>query len=186
MNDKTSTVTRHPEASPDSPVVRELTAAFYSDLKRVARSVRGKVGGGQTLQTTALINEAYLKLHRTHAFETREHFLNAAAVAMRHALVDYARARLANKRGGEMDIVSLEEGDDVLAVPEESLVEVDEALKRLAQLDPRQARIVECRYFAGYSAQETAEALGITERTVHRDWARARAWLFRELGPGKL
>ncbi|HKY93178.1 MAG TPA: ECF-type sigma factor [Nevskiaceae bacterium] len=174
------------DVTPDSPVIRELSAAFYGDLRRVARSVRGKVGGGQTLQTTALINEAYLKLHRTHAFETREHFLNAAAVAMRHALVDYARARLANKRGGEVDIVPLEEGDDVLAVPEESLVEVDEALKRLAELDPRQARVVECRYFAGYSAQETAQALGITERTVHRDWARAKTWLFRELGPGKL
>lgn len=170
-------------AEPDRQVVRELSAAFYGDLKRVARGVRRKVGGGQTLQTTALINEAYLKLHRNNAFETREHFLNAAAVAMRHALVDYARARLTEKRGSEIDFVPFDEGDDVLAVPEESLVEVNDALERLAQLDPRQARIVECRYFAGYSAQETAQTLGITERTVLRDWARAKTWLFRELGP---
>lgn len=161
---------------------RRLVEVFYADLKRVARGVHRRTSGTDTMQTTALIHEAYLKLCRSGAWQSREHFLNAAAGAMRQALVDHARARLAVKRGGEYQILSLEEGDDILAVPEEALVELDEALEKLAQLDGRLARVVECRYFAGYSAEETAQALGIAERTVHRDWARAKTWLFRELG----
>lgn len=164
---------------------RQLAAAFYQDLRGVARSVRGvqrRTGSeNHTLQTTALIHEAYLKLYQSGAWNSREHFMNAAAVAMRQALIDHARARLSAKRGGATEIVSLEEGDDVLAMPEESLIELDAAVDRLGELDPRLARVVECRYFAGYTAEETATALGVTERTVQRDWARARVWLFREL-----
>ena len=174
-------------AEPEQPaaaapeLTRQLAEAFYSDLRRVARGVRNRTGGGETMRTTALISEAYLKLHKV-GWESREHFMNAAATAMRQALIDYARARLAVKRGGDVQVVSLQDNDDVLAVPEESLVELDEALRRLAEIDPRQARVVECRYFAGYSVEETARVLGMAERTVHRDWERARAWLYRELG----
>lgn len=159
----------------------QLAALFYADLKRIARRVRSS-GSGETLQTTALIHEAYLKLSRAGLWQSREHFLNAAAAAMRQAIVDHARARLSAKRGGEQQFVSLMEDDDVLLAPEQSIVELDEALRRLAELDGRLSRVVECRYFAGYSAGETAQAMGVTERTVHRDWARARSWLFRELG----
>lgn len=178
---------RHSDGSerPVEDSTRQLAAAFYQDLRGVARSVRGvqrRVGSeNQTLQTTALIHEAYLKLYQSGAWNSREHFMNAAAAAMRQALIDHARARLSAKRGGKHEIVSLEEGDDVLAVPEESLIELDAAVDRLGELDPRLARVVECRYFAGYTAEETAVALGITERTVQRDWVRAKAWLFREL-----
>lgn len=177
-------MTEPPKPPDDSAAAtRQLAQAFYADLRRIAHGVRRRVSGEhQTLQTTALINEAFLKLYRSGAWQTREHFMNAAATAMRQALIDHARARLTAKRGAGQELVSLEEGDDVLAVPEESLIELDEALHRLAQLDERLARVVECRYFAGYSTEETAAALGVTERTVHRDWARARTWLFRELG----
>lgn len=167
---------------------RQLAAAFYQDLRGLARSVRGVHRRGairsHTLQTTALIHEAYLKLYQSGCWSSREHFMNAAAVAMRQALIDHARARLTAKRGGDQQIVSLEEGDDVLAVPEESLLELNAAVDRLAALDPRLARVVECRYFAGYTNEETAAAMGVNERTVQRDWSRARAWLFRELRSG--
>jgi RNA polymerase sigma factor (TIGR02999 family) len=171
----------------ESESTRQLAAAFYDDLRGVARGVRGvfrRVGADNpTLQTTALIHEAYLKLYQSGHWTDREHFMNAAAAAMRQALIDHARARLTLKRGGEHEIVSLEEGDDVLAVPEEALLELNAAVDRLGQLDARLARVVECRYFAGYTTEETAAAMGVTERTVQRDWARARTWLFRELKP---
>lgn len=171
-----------PPQIPDAEATRQLAEAFYADLRRIARGVRrGGNGLDETLQTTALINEAYLKLYQGGAWQTREHFMNAAAAAMRQALIDHARARLSLKRGGDQQRVDFEAGTDLLAVPEESLLELDEALQRLGQLDARLARVVECRYFAGYSEEETATALGVTSRTVQRDWARARAWLYREL-----
>lgn len=169
----------------DAESTRRLAALFYDDLRGVARGVRGmfrRVGADNpTLQTTALIHEAYLKLYQAGHWNDREHFMNAAAVAMRQALIDHARARLTAKRGGGHEIVSLQDGDDVLAMPEEALLELNAAVDQLGELDPRLARVVECRYFAGYTNEETAAALGVTERTVQRDWARARAWLFREL-----
>lgn len=169
----------------DAESTRQLATAFYDDLRGVARGVRGlfrRVGAeNATLQTTALIHEAYLKLYQSGQWKSREHFMNAAAAAMRQALIDHARARLTVKRGGQHQIVSLEDGDDVLAVPEETLLELNAAVDRLAALDPRLARVVECRYFAGYTTEETAAAIGVTERTVQRDWARARTWLYREL-----
>lgn len=173
------------KSDPNNDSTRQLAAAFYQDLRGVARGVRGvyrRSGSDHdTLQTTALIHEAYLKLYQSGAWSSRQHFMNAAAAAMRQALIDHARARLSAKRGGGQPHASLEEGDDVLAVPEESLLELNAAVDRLAALDPRLARVVECRYFAGYTTEETALAMGVTERTVQRDWARARAWLFREL-----
>jgi RNA polymerase sigma factor (TIGR02999 family) len=164
---------------------RLLTQAFYEDLKRVAHRERLRLGGGRrgTLQTTALIHEAYLKLSKGGAWESREHFMNAAAVAMRQAIVDYARGGLREKRGSGRAALTLSHALDVAEESRTPLLEVDAALEKLEALDPRLVRIVECRYFAGYSVPETAATLGIAERTVHRDWLRAKAWLYRELNP---
>lgn len=166
---------------------RLLTEALYADLKRLAHSQRGRVSAGGTLQTTALVHEAWLKLMRGGRWDSREHFMNSAARAMRHILVDHARQRLASKRGGGVRADSLDDQtaaeDAVLLRGEapEQVVALNRALERLARLSPRLEQVVECRYFAGYSELETAELLGLTERTVRRDWVKAKAWLFREI-----
>ena len=157
-----------------------LTPDLWSALRRIARRERRKVQAGETLRTTALISEAWLKLRRSQAEMDDTHFLAAAALAMRHVLVDHARARLAAKRGGgKADLLI----DDVEPFWEtdERLVELDEALGRLGKLNPRLARVVEQRFFAGYSEEQIAGLMNVTERTVRRDWVKARAWLFREL-----
>jgi RNA polymerase sigma factor (TIGR02999 family) len=134
------------------------------------------------MRTTALINEAYLKLLRSPEFNDRAHFLRSAALAMRHILVNHARNRVAVKRGGGVIVESLDESVEAAAQSDDSVIEVHEAVDRLAQLDERLAQVVECRFFAGYTEQDTATALGMTERTIRRDWAKARAWLRVELG----
>ena len=159
----------------------QLLPLFYDDLKKLAHRERSRVGAGATLQTTALVNEAYLKLRGTEGWNTDEHFLRAAALAMRHALVNHAIARLAAKRGDGAPHVSITEGLGVAAEDDSVMVSLNEALVRLAETSLRLAQVVECRYFAGYDEVETARALGISERTVRRDWALARAWLHREL-----
>jgi len=168
---------------------RELLPMFYEEVRRMARRERRKLGAvtgvDETLQTTALIHEAYLRMRATSGFNDHAHFLRAAALAMRHVLIDHARERLADKRGGGARALPLheaEEAEEVGAVPDEQLIEVDAALGRLAQLNPRLAQVVECRFFAGYDENQTAAALGITDRTVRRDWVKARAWLRVELG----
>jgi RNA polymerase sigma factor (TIGR02999 family) len=171
---------------------RDLLPLFYDEVRRLAQRERRKAGawahGDQTLQTTVLVNEAYLKMRGGGGFNDHAHFLRAAALAMRQVLIDYARERLADKRGGGAANLPLHEidPDEVpQAAPEdEQLLEVDAALGRLAALNPRLAQVVECRFFAGYDEAQTAEALGITERTVRRDWVKARAWLREELGRG--
>jgi RNA polymerase sigma factor (TIGR02999 family) len=164
----------------------ELLPLFYEDVRRIARRERRARGGGETLQTTALIHEAYLKLRNSPGFNDRSHFLGAAALAMRHVLVNYARDRVAAKRGGGAVMLPLEAATDVgLPTSEQALLDVNEAMARLAQLSPRLAQVVTCRFFAGYGDEETAAALGLTDRTVRRDWAKARAWLRRELGRGQ-
>ena len=164
----------------------ELLPLFYEDVRRIARRERRARGGGETLQTTALIHEAYLKLRNSPGFNDRSHFLGAAALAMRHVLVNYARDRVAAKRGGGAVMLPLEAATDVGLPPsEQALLDVNEAVARLAQLSPRLAQVVTCRFFAGYGDEETASALGLTDRTVRRDWAKARAWLRRELGRGQ-
>lgn len=173
----------------DSPEVKaladELLPTFYADLKRLARRERSRVGAGMTLQTTALVHEAYLKLRRTKGWNNDTHFLRAAALAMRHALVNHAEARLAAKRGGGADHVgadeALEGGLDTVFGHDETLLALSRALDRLAESSPRLARVVECRFFAGYDERETARTLALSERTVRRDWTLARAWLHREL-----
>jgi RNA polymerase sigma factor (TIGR02999 family) len=159
----------------------QLLPLFYEDVRRVARRERRRVGAGETMQTTALIHEAYLKLHKSGSFNDQSHFLRSAALAMRHSLINYARDRVAAKRGSGAQMVSLDEATEVGAPGDEDLLEVNEALGRLAALSPRLAQVVECRFFAGYGDKETAQALGLTDRTVRRDWIKARAWLRREL-----
>jgi RNA polymerase sigma factor (TIGR02999 family) len=155
----------------------ELFPVLYDDVSRLAHRERSRVRAGETLRTTALINEAYLKLLRSPEFNDRAHFLRAAALAMRHILVNHARDRVAAKRGGGAQVEPLDEALDAAAQEEDSVIEVHEAVDRLALLDERLAQVVECRFFAGYTEQDTATALGMTERTIRRDWAKARAWL---------
>jgi len=170
------------------PAVRsladELLPIFYADLKRLARRERSRVGAGGTLHTTALVHEAYLKLRGSRSWNDEAHFLRAAALAMRHALVNHAEARRAAKRGGGIPHLPLEEALDVGTASDETLLALDEALQRLARQSERLARVVECRFFAGFDERETARALGLSERTVRRDWTLARAWLYRELSGG--
>jgi RNA polymerase sigma factor (TIGR02999 family) len=161
----------------------ELLPLLYADVHQLARRERRRVRAGDTLQTTALINEAYLKLFRSPSFKDRAHFLRSAALAMRHVLVNHARDHLAAKRGGGAPVESLDEEQHAIGGgDEQSLLDIHEALYRLCLLDPRLAQVVECRFFAGYTEQDTALALGVTERTVRRDWTKARAWLRLELG----
>jgi len=163
----------------------QLVPLFYADLKRLARRIRGGVRDAETLQTTALIHEAYLKLHATPLWNDRQHFLRAAALAMRQVLVDDARARLAQRRNSGERCLPIEAADDVAAdAGDDRIVAVDDALAELAAFSPRLAQVVECRYFAGYTAPETADALGLSLATVERDWAKARAWLFQALRDG--
>lgn len=161
----------------------DLLPIFYPQIHKLAQRERRRWDSGATLQTTALVNEAYLKLRHQPDFSNSQHFLRAAAIAMRHALVSYARERLAEKRGSGAHPLPLEAAEHVAANDEGEalLLDVADLLLRLAQLSPRLAQIVECRFYAGYSEEETAAALGLTARTVRRDWVKARAWLQQEL-----
>jgi RNA polymerase sigma factor (TIGR02999 family) len=161
-----------------------LIPFMYQDLRRIARRERQRVRAGVTLQTTALVHEAYLKLAHLESFNDDEHFLRACALAMRHILVNHARGRMAGKRGGGAPNVSLDDAPEISGAPDEVILRINEAVLGLAEFSPRLAQVVECRFFAGYDDAETARALGLTDRTVRRDWIKARAWLRRELGAG--
>lgn len=165
-------------------MAEELMPMFYADVRRLARHERRRVGAGDTLQTTALIHEAYLKLLRSPSFNDRSHFLRASALAMRHVLINHARENLAEKRGGGAIVESLTASHDIGVQDDQSLIDVHDALERLAVLDERLSQVVECRFFAGFSEEDTALALGVSDRTVRRDWIKARAWLRRELADG--
>ena len=170
-------------ATSSLPASDDLVQALYAELRDVASRDRWRLGNAQTLQTTALISETWLKLHKVQAWQDRSHFLRAAAIAMRQVLVDAARERYAAKRGGGLADLTLSIAARMPAGSDEELRHVDEALRRVQDLEPRLAQVVECRFFAGYSEAETAEVLGIAERTVRRDWLKAKAWLFTELNP---
>jgi RNA polymerase sigma factor (TIGR02999 family) len=169
-----------------SPQIRmiaaELLPAFYDQLKQIAQRARSRLGGNQTLQTTALVHEAYLRLRHSAKFADENHFLRAAALAMRHALINYATARVAEKRGGGLLHLTLSSAETISVDSDESLLALNEALERLAAEIPRLADVIECRFFGGYGEEDTARALGLSLRTVQRDWLKARAWLYRELG----
>ena len=162
-------------------LARELMPLFYADVKRLAHNERRRVRAGDTLQTTALINEAYLKLLRSPAFNDRAHFLRASALAMRQVLINHARAAIAEKRGGGIVVESITGSNEIGVADQQGMIDVHEALDRLGQFAPRLAQVVECRFFAGFNEADTALALGVTDRTVRRDWEKARAWLLREL-----
>jgi RNA polymerase sigma factor (TIGR02999 family) len=161
-----------------------LIPLMYQDLRRIARRERLRVHAGATLQTTALVHEAYLQLQHLPSFNNDEHFLRACALAMRHILVSHARRRMADKRGGGASNIPLDEAPEISGAPDGAIVKINDALLDLVQLNPRLAQVVECRFFAGYDDEETSLALGLASRTVHRDWVKARAWLRRELGAG--
>ena len=144
----------------------------------------GREHAGHTLQTTALLNEAYLRLvdQTQPLWQNRIHFVAAAAQLMRHIMVDHARARLALKRGGRALKVTLDEVALIAETRSEELLALDEALERLAAQDPLKSQIVELRYFGGLTVEETAEFLELSQRTVEREWSMAKAWLYRALG----
>ena len=166
--------------SPDA--MDRLFHSVYGELRRIAgRQLRGE-RPGHSLGTTGLVHETYLKLaDQTRVqWQDRTHFYRVAARAMRRILVDYARRYRAQRRGGELRRVSLDE-DATVAERGETLLALDEALERLAAKNERLSSVVECRYFGGLTEEETAETLGVTTRTVQRDWAKARGWLYLEL-----
>jgi RNA polymerase sigma factor (TIGR02999 family) len=157
-----------------------LMPLVYDELRRIAARYVSRERPGQTLQATALVNEAFVQLaaERARAFQNRTHFLAIAARSMRQILIQRARARRAAKRGGAPQRVTLDDGRAGVATPASIDVEaLDEALTRLAALDPEQARIVELRYFGGLTVEETAEVVGVSPATVKRQWTMARAWL---------
>lgn len=162
-----------------------IVPVLYEELRRLARrELRGEQTG-HTLSTTALVHEAYLELSKLANIEwkSRAHFFSVCGRVIRNVLVDYALARKAQKRGGGAEPLALDEAMHVGAQRPEAWVDLDEALERLARIDERHARVVECRFFAGMTVEETAEALGIASATVKRDFALARAWLNQELSP---
>jgi RNA polymerase sigma-70 factor (ECF subfamily) len=156
----------------------------YNELHHMAQRYMSGEASGHTLQPTALVNEAYLRLVRgaQAEWQGRSHFFAVSAQVMRHILVDWARSRQAGKRGSGAPVLELNEN---LAIPMQSssdLIAIDDALKALAQVDPRKSQIVELRFFGGLTVEETAEVLKVSQETVHRDWRLAKSWLRRELG----
>ena len=167
------------------PGADELAPLVYNELRRLAAAYMRRERPGQTIQATALVHEAYLRLAGAGTpWHDERHFVGIAARSMRQILVERARARGAQKRWAGLDRVSMTDALAVAADPEGMLPALDEALSRLEQIDPEQARIVELRYFAGLSIEDTADALGMSSATLKRRWAMARAWLHRDLsGP---
>jgi RNA polymerase sigma factor (TIGR02999 family) len=162
----------------------KLLPLVYDELRKLAASRLAKESAGQTLQATALVHEAYLRLvdpHEQERWESRGHFFAAAAEAMRRILVDGARRKQSQKRGGGRRRVEIDIPDHEPAPPLDDLVALDDALKKLAALDARKAKLVELRFFSGLTTQQAAEALRVSVATAERDWTFARAWLRREM-----
>lgn len=166
----------------DQSALEKLTPIVYQDLRRLARRRLLSEREGHTLQPTALVNEAYLRLvdHQHVEWQDRAHFFAVSAQLIRRVLVDHARRRNL-KRGGDVRHFPLELGPEIGSGRSKNLIALDEALNELERMDPRKAKVVELRYFGGLSVEESAEALGISAPTVMRDWSSAKAWLYREL-----
>ena len=181
-DDITRLLLAHREGNAEA--LRTLVPLIYADLQRLARRQLHHRRSGNPLDTTSLVHEAYLKLvdQSRASWQDRGHFFAVAALAMRQIIVDYARRAQAKKRGGNEPLRSLEGVQIAVEAQADTLVELDEALGRLASLGERLTRVVECRFFAGLTEEETAQALGVSVRTVARDWKRARAWLRHEMG----
>lgn len=167
----------------DRTSLDELVPLVYGELRRLAHRALSKNGGDGSFQTTALVNEAYLKLIDVKQIEwqNRVHFFAVSATLMRNILVDFARQRLSQKRGGEKSHVALDEAFNFSAQKSDDLVALDESLKELAQLSERQSRVVELKFFGGLTEDEISEVLNISPATIKRDWQAARAWLYRQL-----
>ena len=166
-----------------SGAFERLVPLVYGDLRRVARAQLRRLRAGETLDTTGLVHQAYLRLvDQTRASQQdRGRFLAVSALAMRQILIDHAREKTRLKRGGDQPKAQLNDAMAAVAADAARLIEIDMALNKLADAEPRLVRVVECRYFAGLSEQETSEALGVSLRTAQRDWLKARAWLREEL-----
>lgn len=167
----------------DRAALDKLMPLVYDELRRIAHRYMKRERPGQTLQTTALVNEAYLRLvdSKEIDWQNRAHFFAIAAQIMRHLLVDRARARRYAKRGSGGHQVTLDETAVISPERDSELLDLDEALNKLAAIDARKSRLVELRYFGGLSVEETAEVLGVSEITVKREWSKTKAWLYREL-----
>ena len=171
-------------ADGDPGALEQLTPRVYDELRRIAGHFMRDERPGRTVQTTALVHEAYLKLIDVTSvdWQHRAHFFAVSAQIMRHILLDRARRRVAAKRGGAAPHLNLDEVPDIGSGRARELIALDDALSAMAKLDPRKARVVELRFFAGLSVEETAEVLKVSSDTVKRDWRLARAWLLAELG----
>jgi RNA polymerase sigma factor (TIGR02999 family) len=167
----------------DRSALEKLTPLVYRELHRLAQAYMRGERPGHALQTTALVNEAYLRLIEAdrHGWQNRVHFYAVAAKLMRHILVDFARSRDRMKRGGRLEQVSLDEALTITADHSADLLNLDEALNALSKLDERQCQVVELRFFAGLTEPEIAEVLKVSQRTIQSDWRLARSWLLRAL-----
>ena len=167
----------------EGAVLDDLLPLVYAELRRLAASYLRRERAGHTLQPTALVHEAYLRLidqTQVH-WQNRAHFFGVAAQMMRRILVDHARSQQAEKRGGDYQKLSLDENIDVSGERAADLVALDEALERLAEIDPAKSRVVELRFFGGLSVEETAQVLGVSAPTVKRQWRMAKAWLYGQV-----
>jgi RNA polymerase sigma factor (TIGR02999 family) len=166
----------------DTSALNKLLPLVYDELRKIASSYLSQERSGHTIQTSDLVHEAYLRLANADvSWQNRAHFFGIAARSMRQILVDYARRRNAEKRGGGMTRVSLSESVLVLDEDFSRLLMLDDALRRLEQVDARLCKVVELRYFSGLTVEETAEVLSVSPRTVENDWNLAKAWLFRTM-----
>ena len=167
----------------DREALKAVVPLLYEDLRRVAHQYLRKARPGHTLQTTALVHEAYLRLEQYHHahFQNRSHFMAICALLMRQILTGHERSRRAAKRGAGGENLTLDDANGVMKGRPVDLLALDDALSGLARLDPQQSMIVELRFFGGLSIEETADVLGISPATVKRHWATARAWLHREI-----
>ncbi|HSK08183.1 MAG TPA: ECF-type sigma factor [Vicinamibacterales bacterium] len=185
QNDITELLLAHGKGSQDA--IGQLVPLVYDELRKVARAHLRRFGPNQSIDTTGLVHEAYLRLvDQTRAtWRDRGHFYAVSALAMRQILVDRARRRQRLKRGGPADPLPLDDVNEPGSRRDEELLQLDLALQRLADIDERLVRVVECRYFAGLTEEETAEALDISVRTAQREWFKARAWLREQLVRGR-
>jgi RNA polymerase sigma-70 factor (ECF subfamily) len=167
----------------DNGAASKLMPVVYDELRRLAGSYMRRERSDHTLQATALVHEAYLKLVEQHSidWQSRAHFFGIAAQLMRRILIDHARGHSRDKRGGEHQKVSLDEAFVFAEQRADELIAVDDSLNRLAKIDPRQAHVVELRFFGGLSVEEAGEVLGVSPKTVKRDWSVAKAWLYADL-----
>jgi len=171
----------------DESALDKLTPLVYDELRRLARRYLRRERPGHSLQATALVHEAFLRLidQQQAPWESRLHFFGVAAQLMRQILVEHARSRQAAKRGGGALRISLSQAGAIFAERDVDLVTLDDALKLLARIDPQKSRLVELRFFSGLTIEETAEALGVSPATVIRQWRLAKAWLYREIKKGE-